>query len=133
MPAAGRQLSAWYVRRRTLLFTRSVALAVALCVPAVGSTSELTRVRGELHFDDERQTLTPCGRDSVYWVRVLASNPHFSLYSRVRDLSAEPSGGPIIADLEGKLAPLPSVAPRYRVDRVLYVNRIHSVERGTCE
>lgn len=108
-------------------------LVAGLLLVSVGSAEEVA-LRGVLVWDSEHQTLTPCGSETVYWVRVLASNPHFLLSQRVGELTRQQSAGArIIAELEGTVSAVPSAGPRYPVDQALEVSRIRSVELGTCE
>ena len=98
------------------------------------ASAEATRVAGVLQFDTERETLTECGSGTIYWVRVLASNPHFSLAQRVKELSpALAPGQSIMADLEGEISSPPSDGPAYPVDKVLTVTAIHGVDPGLCK
>ena len=98
------------------------------------ASAEATRVAGVLQFNAERQTLTECGTGTIYWVRVLASNPHFSLAQRVEELSsALAPGQSIMADLEGEVSISPSGSPAYPIDKVLTVTAFHSVVPGQCE
>lgn len=107
-------------------------IAVTGC--SLGSSSEpepeRVRVRGELVWSSDRQTLTSCEDDRVYWVRVLASNPHDALARRVEALSAEHTS--ILADLEGEIGPVPSRGPSYPVDLVLQVRQTHAIDPGAC-
>ena len=107
----------------------TLAWVLALSASAEGEA----RVRGELVWNSERQTLRPCGSEAVYWVRVLASNPHFSLSQRVDAIFEEQPGSPVLAELDGTLSPVTSMGPKYEVDRALIVSRIRSVSAGTCE
>jgi hypothetical protein len=111
-----------------------VAAAVG-CLSTVSLASEphSTRLRGLLTWNADRQTLTPCGNADVYWVRVLASNPHFHLSQRVDKLSTATPSPAILADLEGIVSSPPSAGPDYPIDHVLEVREIHSVELGKCE
>jgi hypothetical protein len=115
-------------------FRSLVLIAALVLVSGPVSASETARVRGELVWNSERQTLTRCGTEVVYWVRVLASNPHFWLSQRIKELSRDqPAGARIIADLEGDVSPVPSLGPVYSVDQVLHVRQFHSIELGACE
>ena len=89
-------------------------------------------LEGELVWDRERQVLSPCDSDAVYWLRVLASNLHFRLARRAEELKSESPGAAILVKLEGVVKPVTSAGPNYPVDGVFYVHRIIFVEVGSC-
>jgi hypothetical protein len=90
-------------------------------------------VRGALIWRDDKQAITECKTGRVYWVRVLASNPHFLLSQRIKELTSEGAES-IIAELRGEMsAGAPSLGPGYAVDGTLKMNQVISVERGSCE
>lgn len=90
-------------------------------------------LQGTLVWNDSQQTLTTCDETATYLVRIGASNPSFYVYYRVQELEAHNPGQAIIANVDGVLKPVPTPAPDYPVDGALFVNRIHSLEAGTCE
>ena len=104
-------------------------LLVVLCVVSC-SEPEIVRVRGELVFDDKRQTLTACDGGRVYWVRVLASVPHHKMRERVDAITKQ--GGTVIAELEGETEAISSRGPSYPVDAVLRVRLTHGLNKGAC-
>jgi len=97
---------------------------------AACSQPDSVRITGELVFSAERQTLTACEDGRVYWVRVLAANPHHTMRVRFDELSE--SSDSTLAVLEGEVAAVPSRRPDYPVEAVLQVRRTHSLQSGDC-
>lgn len=92
-----------------------------------------THVRGALIWTNEKQTVTECKTGRVYWVRVLASNPHFLLSKKVEGLTSK-GAKKILAEFRGEISSrVSSVGPRYPVDGTLNVLQVISVEKGSCE
>ncbi len=108
-------------------------LITALALASSASAESEVQVRGELIWNSERQTLRPCGGEAVYWFRVLASNPHFSLSQQVAAISEQHPDTPVLVELDGTLSGVPSVGPKYEIDQTFIVSRIRSVAAGTCE
>ncbi len=118
--------------RRMLLFLLPIVCAASLpaCRPDL-----MIRVRGELTAPDGNWFLTPCDSSDVYWVRVLASNPHFALYQRVEKLNQQNQDAPIVAEFLGALRKPTSLDARSaarEIDAVLSVSEIVSVDMGSC-
>ncbi len=112
---------------RTLII---VSLSLAVHAAQAGQD---TYVRGELIWTNEKQTVTECKTGRVYWVRVLASNPHFIFSKKVEELTSRGTKN-ILAEFRGEInSGVPSVGPRYPVDGTLNVHQIMSVEKGSCE
>ena len=116
------------VRRFVLVCV--LAWVAAACDPG---SSKNVYVEGELTWTEDRRTLLSCENGATYLVFVVASNPNFYLYYRVQELEAKNPGMTVLAKVDGTLKPVPSPAPAYPVDAALYVNRIHSIEEGSCE
>jgi hypothetical protein len=92
-----------------------------------------TYVRGAVIWTNEKQTVTECKTGRVYWIRVLASNPHFLFSKKVDELNSAGAEN-IIAEFRGEISlGMPSLGPRYPVDGTLNVHKIISVESGRCE
>jgi hypothetical protein len=90
------------------------------------------RIRGQVIWTQERRTLTDCASNRVYQLRILASGPYVRFSDRIRDLSSGSSPA-IVAEVDGSIENgRPSGAAPYPVDGTLKVDRIISVERGTC-
>jgi len=105
-------------------------LVASFTLIASCSEPDLVRLQGELVFSSERQTLTTCEDERVYWVRVLAANPYHAMRERADELSL--THGSILAELEGEVDAVSSGGPGYPVDAVLRVRRTHSVQAGSC-
>lgn len=91
-----------------------------------------THVRGALVWAADKQTLTECNSGRVYWVRVLAANPHFHLSKKVEKLNSTGTGI-IVAEFRGEVTTgKPSFGPSYPVDGTLNVDQVISVEKGSC-
>lgn len=107
-----------------------LVLSLAACN---AQASQETLVRGNLIWTDNKQTVTECGTGRVYWVRVLASNPHV-LFTRKVDELASKGVKNIIAEFRGEISTgMPSLGPPYPVDGTLTVHRVISIESGNCE
>lgn len=107
-------------------------LFFALSVHAAQASQD-TFVRGELIWTNEKQTITECKTGRVYWVRVLASNPHFLFSKKVEELTSKGAKS-ITAEFRGKLNQgKTSTGPRYPIDGTLNVHQVVSVENGACE
>lgn len=92
-----------------------------------------TYVRGTVIWSIDKQTVTECKTGRVYWIRVLASNPHFLFSKQVDELYSSGAEN-IIAEFRGEISTgIPSTGPRYHVDGTLNVHRIISVENGSCD
>lgn len=90
------------------------------------------KIRGVLQWSKERQTITECKSGRIYWVRVLASNPHFLLTKKVEEISSK-GEAKIIAEFSGEIQNVkPSSGPDYSVDGTLVVNKVFSVKLGDC-
>ena len=90
-------------------------------------------LQGRLTTEENDWFFTPCDSDEVYWVRVLASNPHFHLFRRVRELQAEAPERDIIAEFTGTVHEQATSAGFDRPhDHVLRVSTIVAVEYGSC-
>lgn len=99
----------------------------------IARAGEDSYVRGTLIWTNEKQTVTECKTGHVYWVRVLASNPHFLFSKKVEELTANGAKN-IVAEFRGEISlGLPSAGPRYAVDGTLNVYQVISVEKGSCE
>ncbi len=109
--------------------------AVVLLLPfviAASSAPGTVRVRGELVWTADRQTLSVCESEHTYYLRVLASNPHFALSKRVDSLTAAGAHS-LVAEFEGSVHPSStSISPPYATDGTLQVSRIISVDEGRC-
>lgn len=92
-----------------------------------------TYVRGAVIWTNEKQTVTECGTGRIYWLRVLASNPHFLFTKNVDELRSA-GAEMIIAEFRGEISlGMPSLGPQYPVDGTLNVHTIISVEKARCE
>jgi hypothetical protein len=92
-----------------------------------------TYVRGAVIWTNDKQTVTECTTGHVYWIRVLASNPHFLFSKRVDELNSN-GAKTIIAEFRGVISlGMPSLGPQYPVDGTLNVHNVISVEKGNCE
>ena len=90
-------------------------------------------VRGAVIWTNEKQTVTDCKTGRVYWIRVLATNPHVLFSQKVDELNSN-SAQNIIAEFEGEISlGMPSLGPQYPVDGILNVHKIISVEKGSCK
>ena len=70
-----------------------ILIILVLSLPACNAQAgQETLVRGNLIWTDNKQTVTECGTGRVYWVRVLASNPHV-LFTRKVDEQMNLLGG----------------------------------------
>jgi hypothetical protein len=114
--------------------SRRLLAAIVFCfIAPVALSGEDVHVRGALVWTDEKQTITDCTSGRVYWVRVLASNPHFLLTKRVDELASKGAEN-IVAEFHGEVnTGVPSVGPGYFVDGTLSVHQILSVAPGRCE
>lgn len=111
-----------------------IIAAAFLFLAALGAQAcEVTRIRGSLIWTHEQQTITECGTGRVYWVRVLASNPHFALTKRVEELVSKGERALIAEFRVDVQTGRPSLGPSYPVDGTLNVRDIVSVEKGVCE
>jgi len=109
-----------------------VTIFFALTVHAAQASQD-TFVRGELVWMNEKKTVTECKTGRVYWIRVLASNPHFLFSRKVEELTSKGAKN-IIAEFRGELSQgKTSTGARYPVDGTLNVHQIVSVENGNCE
>ena len=89
-------------------------------------------VRGTVIWTNERQTVTECKTGRVYWLRILASNPHFLFSKKVEELSSRDAK--VLAEFRGEISPgVPSLGPLYHVDGTLNVHQVISVQQGNCE
>jgi hypothetical protein len=89
-------------------------------------------VRGAVIWTNERQTVTECKTGRVYWLRILASNPHVIFSKKVEELSSKDAK--ITAVFQGEISPgVPSLGPLYPVDGTLNVYQVISIQQGTCE
>ena len=110
-----------------------VALLISILGACAIPLSEHQGVRGELTWNAERQTIKDCKSGRVYWVRVLASNPHAHLSKIVEELSKK-TGQDIVAEMSGELIlGQPSFGPGYPVDGELKVHRVVLVGPGICD
>jgi hypothetical protein len=115
-----------------MISLRIAAAALLFLVALSVHAGEVRYIRGSLTWTNERQTVTDCESGRVYWVRVLASNPHFLLTKRVEALVSKGERN-IIAEFRGDVQPgRPSFGPLYPVDGTLNVRDIVSIEKGTC-
>jgi len=90
-------------------------------------------IRGELIWSREKQIITDCKSGSVYWIRVLASNPNFLLYKKVKELTLNGEVS-IIAEFRGSLKlGTASISPPYPTDGTFNVYNIISVKKGSCK
>jgi len=110
-----------------------VAIAIAGALLSCAGLDREETLRGRFVEDQSDWYLTPCDRDAVYWVRVLASNSHFAVYERIRELRSREPVEPIIAELKGRLdAGVPSAGPTRAVQGVFTVSQVVSLDFGTC-
>jgi len=119
-----------------LLKTKVVPVFLTLIVGLYASTifaTPETRIRGVLVWTPDKQTITECKSGRIYWVRVLASNPHFLLGKKVDELN--PKGTEtIFAELSGEVEMgKSSLGPTYPVDGMIRVHQIISVTKGSCQ
>lgn len=108
-------------------------LIIAVWLAIISSVSAAQEpIRGLLIWTADRQTLTACDTGKVYWIRVLASNPHHNLSVAVNDLSMKKHGN-IVAQMHGDIIEgKPSSGPAYNVDATLMVSGIDAVAHGDC-
>lgn len=120
------------------MFLKTMSLRILVIVffslaVYAAQAGEHTFVRGELIWTNEKQTVTECKTGRVYWVRVLAANPHFLFSKKVEELTSKGAKN-LVAEFRGDVSPgVPSVGPRYPVDGTLNVRQVISVEKGNCE
>jgi hypothetical protein len=89
-------------------------------------------IRGAVIWTDEKQTVTECITGRVYWIQILASNPHFLFSKKIEKHKSK--GYTIIAEFRGEVTGgIPSLGPQYPVDGTLSVHQVVSVQLGTCE
>jgi len=121
-----------FTRKGHIPFPLVALIPIALQLGCV-TTKDAERVRGELVFTIDRQTLTECGSGRVYLVGTHTSSAFVRLAGRVNEVSRNSSDdATLIADLEGPVGGPPSSAA-YPVHGTLEVFVIHSVEVGTCD
>jgi hypothetical protein len=127
------QLNSTLYGQMLLKRSRVLALVATLCVcAACGETS--ASIVGELQVVEGQWLVTPCDSETTYWVRALASNLYFGLYTRVRELQDQDPRAPIIVEMEGTIqdqagSSRGNVAPH---DYVLVLSSLKSIKHGSC-
>ncbi len=109
-------------------------LPLALMLSGCSKDDQVVHLRGELTTADHLWFLAPCDSSDVYWVRVMASNPHFRLFQRIEEIKKETGKAIVMAEFEGSLrGPDEGMASGRKTNGVLYVSKIVAVDDGSCE
>ncbi len=111
---------------------RILVIVFFSCAAYTAYAGQDSYVRGAVIWTNEKQTVTECKTGRVYWLRILASNPHFLFSKKVEKMGSKDAN--IIAEFRGEISSgVPSLGPLYPVDGTLNVHQVISVQQGNCE